>query len=161
MIKFLAVILLVTSLRAQTLPDAPEPQKNCGPKWAGGCWDYSAPHPSNWEVIKSPLFIWPTTAEWLAAGFDLGVTWRGLQEHKCVERNPVYGPHPNLTDLALTNLAAHGAITGLRFVMLKSIHKNEQSKWRRIPQIVAVGGGFGSAALQVRSGLSWFQNGCL
>lgn len=134
---------------------------HCGPSWMGGCWDYSAPHPSNGDVLKSPLFIWPTVAEWSGAAFDIGITWRGLQEHKCVEGNPIYGQNPSLKDLALTNLAAHAGITAMRFVILKAIPTNSASKWRRLPQVVAVAGGFGSAALQVKSGLRWYQDGCL
>lgn len=163
LIKIFALILYSTVAIAQDLPDAPQPQPaaTCGPKWAGGCWDYSAARRSNWAVIKDPYFWGPTAVDGLATAYDATVTRYGLDHSACHERNSDLGSDPSTGKIVGINLLVWGATTGFRFVALKVIPKDSHSRLVWIPRALSIGTVARSAQVHIMAANSWFSSGCL
>lgn len=155
-------IFLFTCLAFGQLPDAPSQLKKCGPKWLGGCYNYDSPKPTNREVLKDPVFLWPTVGQWTAVAFDMAATEQGLHNGSgCVERNQDLGPHPSLGRLIGVNLAIDGAVTGIRFVMLKAIPRDSHGKGRRVVELATVGMASYSMYVHTKGGSQWFSSGCM
>lgn len=104
----LLILGLTISAGAQTLPDAPQPQPKpyrptstgCGPRWAGGCWDYSHPTLSVRDTFKSKQF-------WIPIALGDGAYWADALESRaaikrgCIEGNADLPANPTVGDYAI------------------------------------------------------------
>lgn len=159
-------ILLISSCFPQNLPDSPSSIQNpevktCGPKWAGGCWDYHAARRSNWEVVKDPYFFGPTLADALVTSFDGAVTAYGVNNSPCAEANHDLGPHPSNLRIAEVNGLIFGVTTGFRFLAMKAVPKDNHSRLVWIPRVFSIGTAARSAQVHIHGAMTWFRSGCL
>lgn len=129
----------------------------CGPKWLGGCYDYSAPKKTTWQVVKDPYFIWPTVVELGFFAWDVTVTQEGIS-NGCLERNNDLGERPSLGRTILIGGALEGATIGFRFVALKIVPQGKKS-W--IARGTAIGLSVISVGKHVHGINAWYQSGCL
>ena len=162
--KVFAVFLY--SVLAFAQPDAPSTSQppaaaTCGPKWAGGCWSYHSPHPSNFEVMKDPYFWGPTAADAVVTAFDGAVTAYGLGHSNCTEANTDLGSNPSDAKIAGINALMFGVTTAFRFVALKAVPKDSHSRWVWIPRAMSIGTAARSAQVHMQGGISWFTLGCI
>lgn len=152
---------LATVCHGQSLPDAPQPQKTCGPKWAGGCYVYGQGK-TNIQTLKDPYFLWPTVAEWAFTGADIGITVSSLGNGKgCTERNTFLGPHPTNAEVIWKTVTIEGVVTLFRFAAAKSIPKEPHTKVEKVANWISPAlAGF--SVYKHGNGIrQWVQTGCM
>ena len=157
----IALITLVLACAAWAQPDAPSalqppPERKCGPKWAGGCWDSS--RISSWHDTLHDKKWWiPTLTALGATTFDYTMTARGAPNWypglpKCVEGNPNLGQNPTAGDFARDFAETHVPVFVLGTLIHKVSRTNRYASWI-YPGMMAY-----MTQVHVRGGIGWF--GC-
>lgn len=148
--KLNLLLSLVLCGMAWGQPDAPKPQpppeKHCGPRWAGGCWDYGHRNLTVAQTFKSPWWYGPTVIWVASAAIDSGISYTHLSS-VCSEGNADLPPYPSIgqyaeefakTDLPL--IAFGWAITKLN---------------RRVPHYIYIGMTTYATTLHARGAYAW------
>lgn len=137
-----------------TLPDtpvrqepAPAAEPKCGPKWAGGCWDYSHKQLTWKQALTSKQFLIPNLVYQGASWFDSIVTVEGIKHGKCLESNTDLPRRPGLGDVTIDWARTDLLMSGFNLAMVKLN--------RRFTNYVNFGTSGYGAAIHFKGGITW------
>jgi hypothetical protein len=131
----------------QNLPDAPS--TNCGPSWAGGCYDSSKQ--LTWGQTFASKKWYPWTAAFIgSAAYDYAMTSTYVNE-PCVEKNDNLGRNPTAGDFARDFAETHLPVIVIGTLIHKVGGKSKWASWI-YPAMMTYG-----IQMHIRAGTSWIN----